>query len=61
MNAPKTTDKMIKSLSLEAWRKDNQEVCEEFGISGNVVCRSVSFDIIEALVHDALEYRKVCE
>ena len=59
MITPKTTDKMIKSLNLEKWRAENDEVCEELGICAKIIYRQISFETAEALVHDALEYRKL--
>ena len=59
MIAPKTTDAMLRSLNLQKWREENNEVCEEFHINAKIVYKSISLDIIEALVHDAIAYQKV--
>ena len=59
MTPPYTTDKMIKSLALEKWRAENDEVCKEFEIAAKIVYKNISLDTIEALVHDALLYRQL--
>lgn len=61
MIPPRTTDKMIQSLALEKWKAENEEVCKEFEIAAKIVYKNVSLDTIEALVHDALLYREICQ
>lgn len=53
------TDKMLKNLNLIEWQQENQRVNNELGIQRKLVSRQVTLEIIEALVHDALAYRKV--
>ena len=57
---PKLTDDLIKDLHIEEWNKENDEICEKFKIPNThgIIVRKVSLEIINALLHDALEYRK---
>lgn len=61
INPPRTTDKMIKSLGIEKWRAENEEVCEELGISAKIVYKQISLETAEALVNDSLELRRIYE
>lgn len=61
IKAPRTTDKMIKALSVEKWRAENEEVCEELGICAKIVYRQISLETAEALIHDSLELRRLYE
>ena len=59
MKAPRYTQAIERSLRLDEWRKENLLLREEFGLAGNHLRREVDFDTIDALVSDALEYRKL--
>jgi hypothetical protein len=59
MEAPQFTEKQLKSLNMEEWRVENDRVADEFGISAKIVNKYISLEIIEALLHDALQYKQL--
>ena len=58
---PKLTDDLIKDLHIDEWNNENNELCKELEIPNahGIIARKVSLEIINALLHDALEYRKI--
>ena len=60
---PKLTDDLIKDLHIEEWNRENDVICKELEIPNThgIVAHKISLEIINALLHDALEYRKLME
>jgi hypothetical protein len=60
---PKLTDEFIKDLHIKEWNHENDELCRELEIPNahGIIARKVSLEIINALLHDALEYRKLID
>ena len=59
MIGPLLTDKMLRSIKIKEWQEEDAKLAKNLGIEGKLLRKEMPLATIEALLHDALEYRKI--
>ena len=58
MPRPRLNEKHLREINLEDWQRDDSAIAEELKIVGKIMRRDISLSTMEALMHDALQYRR---
>ena len=59
MIEPLVTDKILRSIKIKEWQEEDAKLAKNLGIEGRLLRKEMPLNVIEALLHDALEYRRL--
>ena len=55
---PQLADKHLREIGLEEWQREDAVIADELKIVGKIMRKDIALSTMEALLHDALAYRK---